>query len=192
MATLLFALLMTCPKQAGAQEMPVPVPTQLSLFYRILTFDREYEPKAPGRMVVGVLYQGRFRASELAKIALENAVAAAAPPPGGETVEVVSIDLSRTSEVHEAVRRAEADFLYLAPLRAVDLREIVAASRSLGVLSVTGVPEYLGEGVAVGIGSEGGRPQILIDLEAAVAQGADFSSELLKLAEIISGPQLPQ
>ena len=49
------------------------------------------------------------------------------------------------------------------------------------------MPEYVEEGIAVGIGLRNMRPLILINLEAARAEGAAFSSQLLSLARIV-GP----
>jgi hypothetical protein len=47
------------------------------------------------------------------------------------------------------------------------------------------VPDYVGAGCAVGIGTEGEKPLIIINLPAAKAEGADFSSQLLQLAKVI-------
>jgi hypothetical protein len=38
----------------------------------------------------------------------------------------------------------------------------------------------------VGIGSKAGKPKILINLKASREEGADFSSQLLKLSKIIN------
>ena len=191
MAPVLLALLVACPVQTGAQEMPVPVPIQISLLFRILTFDRAFEPQTPEKLVVGVVYQGRFRASILAKIALEDAVDRGPDPAGGQAVQVVGLNVSETKDIEGLIRRSGVDLIYITPMRAADLDQVASASRSAGILTTTGVPEYMGRGVSVGIGSSGGKPRILIDRDAAVAEGAEFSSELLKLAEIISDPNRP-
>lgn len=77
--------------------------------------------------------------------------------------------------------------VYVTPLRSVDVAEIARISRSRGLRTVTGVPEYVEEGIAVGIGERKARPLIIINLRGARAEGSDFSSQLLNLARIV-GP----
>ena len=52
---------------------------------------------------------------------------------------------------------------------------------------MTGVPEYVDQGVAVGVGIRKDRPLIIVNLEQARAEGSVFSSQLLALARIV-GP----
>jgi hypothetical protein len=53
------------------------------------------------------------------------------------------------------------------------------------MLTLTGVAEYVRAGIAVGIGVRDDRPEILVNLAAARAAGADFSAQLLLLARVI-------
>jgi hypothetical protein len=53
---------------------------------------------------------------------------------------------------------------------------------------VTGVPDYVRRGVAVGIGVVQDKPQVLINLAAARAEGSDFDASLLRIATIL-GPR---
>lgn len=52
-------------------------------------------------------------------------------------------------------------------------------------MTFTGVPKYVEQGIAVGIGIQDRKPKIHINLSASKAEGAEFSSQLLKLAEIV-------
>jgi hypothetical protein len=47
------------------------------------------------------------------------------------------------------------------------------------------VSRYVPLGVAVGARLQAERPRLLLNLQAARRAGADFSAELLKLAEVI-------
>jgi hypothetical protein len=71
------------------------------------------------------------------------------------------------------------------PLRAADLRLLMAAARTSRITTVTGVPEYVETGLAIGIGVKGERPEIVINLTASRAEGADLDAQLLKLARIV-------
>ncbi len=169
-----------------AQEMAVPVEVQLQLFARILPFDRQLRERVGDEIVVGVVYQRRLRASLNAM----NAVSAALD---GELriadlpVRHVPLDAGDGAKLTTAIATHDVDVLYICPLRAIDFGVLTAASRAHGVLTYTGVPDYVAEGVAVGIGTRAGRPLIMINLEAARAEGAEFSSELLKLVHVVGG-----
>jgi hypothetical protein len=75
--------------------------------------------------------------------------------------------------------------VYVAPLRPATLRQVLGTLRGARVRSVTAVPEYVRDGVSVGIAVAAGRPRLVINLAASRAQGSDFSSQLLKLARVI-------
>ena len=68
-----------------------------------------------------------------------------------------------------------------------NVAEIATITRRRGIRSITGVPEYVEPGIAVGIGLRNNRPLIIINFLGAQAEGASFSSKLLSLARIV-GP----
>ena len=67
------------------------------------------------------------------------------------------------------------------------MSEIGRIGRFRRFRTITGVPEYVDQGLAVGIGIRRDRPLIIVNLEQARAEGAAFSSQLLALARIV-GP----
>jgi hypothetical protein len=71
------------------------------------------------------------------------------------------------------------------PLRGLDISALTRAAAASGVRTFSGVPEYVYEGVSVTVGTRQGRPVIYVNLKTARAQGSDFSSQLLKLANVI-------
>ena len=75
--------------------------------------------------------------------------------------------------------------LYVSPLRATPLRDVITASRAMRVTTVTGVPRYVESGLAIGVDMKGERPEIVINLAASRAEGADLTSHLLKLARVV-------
>ena len=68
---------------------------------------------------------------------------------------------------------------------AFETEKITGVSRAKKVITLTSVPDYVESGLAVGIGVKGGKPRIIINLPAAKAEGANFSSQLLRLAKVI-------
>ena len=166
---------------AAAQQMAAPVDVQFSLFYRIFSYDRNLERRAASGLVIGVVFQPDVRASVLAR---NDAMRQPVPEGVGFAVRMVAIPLSERTDVDSAAGAAGCNVLYVTPLRAVDVAEIARSARARDILTLTGVPEYVLEGVAVGIGVRGDRPEILVNLNASRQQGADFSAQLLRLARV--------
>lgn len=164
--------------------MPVPVEVQFSLFSKILPFDRNFKTRAESSITIGILYQRTFRMSLHAKEDMVRLLQASRRTIDGKPVRFVELDLTEDLDSLNANLLRSVDVLYVAPLRAVNISSISTLTRTQRILSLTGVPEYVANGLAVGIGTKGERPEILINLSAAKTEGADFSSQLLKLAKV--------
>lgn len=179
--TALILALNVATTPAQAQDMPMPVDVQFSLFFRIITYVRGFETRTADGLVIGVIYQSRNRASQVAK----DEVMRQRPPAGASYhVRFVPIDLDGDTDLEAALRAAELDVLYIAPLRAVRTSMITTLTRARSILTITGVPEYVDLGIAVGIGTSNDRPEILVNLAAARAEGATFNAQLLRLATV--------
>jgi hypothetical protein len=97
----------------------------------------------------------------------------------------VAIEWINAPDVEAAVVREGIRVLYVAPLRAVAIEEIIAISRARKITTLTGVPEFVEKGIALGVALRAERPLILVHLASARAEGADFNSQLLKLARVL-------
>lgn len=168
-----------------AQYIEVPVEVQYPLLLKILTFDRNLKSRVGAELVLGVVYQGKYKASEQAKnLFIRQLQQSAINRVEGIPIRPTTIDLDQ-SDLGAFITAEKVDLLYILPLRAYDLAQISQTSSSYKVLTLTGVPAYVEAGMAVGIGVKGDRPQIIINLSAAKKAGADFSSQILKLAKVI-------
>jgi hypothetical protein len=163
--------------RAAAQDMPVPVEVQVPLVVKILSFDQARSGGAEP-LVLGLVFQSRNRSSSAVA---EDVRAALGRVPG---VRVVAIDLDEIHDLPAAMQAANVRALYVAPLRAVEVATLSSVTRAGQVVSFTGVPRYVEEGLAVGMEVSGGRPRIVINLAASRAEGARFSSQLLKLVRL--------
>jgi hypothetical protein len=176
---------MVWPTPVDAQDMPVPVELQIPLLSRILAFDRNFETGLEAEIVVAIVYQSRFRASNTANQKVLDAVKTRNWWwANGLPMRCVPVDLSQGRSLRAQLAAAGADVIYVAPLRAVDIGSITEVSRDLDVLTYTGVPEYVRGGVGVGLDLLENRPLIVVNLDGTRAEGSAFSSELLKLARI--------
>ena len=167
-----------------AQGMDVPVGVQVPILLKVLSFDRQLHTRAREGVVVGIVMQGGNRASVMARDAAVDLLTAPGTTVDGIAVRVVSIDLDRQS-IGNIFADQLYTHLYITPLRAVDIRELAAAARVARVITMTGVPGHLNDGLSLSVGLRAGRPKILVNVNASRAEGADLSAELLKLAEVV-------
>ncbi len=171
-----------CP----AQEMLVPTDLQYEFLLKILTYDRNLETRIGDEIVIGILYQSKFRLSEITKNSLVSSIKKS-PITSLDNIPIryVNIDLNEENDFAEVISRENVDILYIAPLRAFNLKSITELSRSNKIITFSGVPEYTEEGIGISIGTKGDKPQIIINLDATHLEGSDFSSKLLNLARIV-------
>ena len=169
-----------------AQEMAVPIDAQFPLFLKMFIFDRNFKTRVGDEVVIGIVYQKKFRASLNVKNKIINEISGIfTESVEGTSVRYVPIDMGDRPDLERAVSKHNVDILYATPLRALEIGEITAVSRARKILTLTGVPDYVESGLTVGIGVKGKRPQIIINLSAAKAEEVDFNSRLLKLAKIV-------
>lgn len=170
----------------GAQEMELPLSVQVPLFVKALTFDRRLRNAGQTpELVVGIAYQGRNRESTRVKDeAMRHLRRADDTDPRLPAMRIVPIDLDATS-LDDALRARPVHVLYVTPMRAILIEDITAVTRRLDVRTMTGVPRYVTQGVTLGLRQQGDRPRLLINMNAARMEDADFSAELLKLAQLI-------
>jgi hypothetical protein len=175
--------------RAAAQELAVPVAVQIPILAKILNFDRRLPERAGGRLVIGVLYQSRYRASATVAAdvcqVLEQLPASALGALESMQRSCVAIDLDATAALDSALKRKGVRVLYVSPLRAVHLQDVAAVSRAAQITTVTGVPRYVETGLAIGVDMKGERPEIVINLAASRAEGADLTAHLLNLARVV-------
>jgi len=177
---------MICFIISFAQEMSVPAKLQYQIFLKILTFDRNLRERVSDEIVIGIIYQSNFRKSWKVREEIVEAINESPEKKLGDIpIRYVTINLSGENDLKEIISRNKVDILYITPIRAFDLRTITVMSRAKKILTLTGVTDYVELGIAVGLGLKRQKPQIIINLTAAKAEGSNFSSKLLNLAKIV-------
>jgi hypothetical protein len=173
-------LLACFPATIAWASMLVPVDVQTELFVNIGKHDRNFDPSRP--MILGIVYQDELPES----VAVKNEVIASVKMRNLQ-ITCVPLEARSMQLVRKRLMETEANVVYIAPLRAIDIGEIARIARERGIRTATGVPEYVDQGIAVGIGLRNKRPLIIVNLAATRAEGSAFSSQLLSLARIV-GP----
>jgi len=74
-------------------------------------------------------------------------------------------------------------------MRGADIEQIVRIARARRIRTMAGLTDYLVIGLSVGIGVRNDRPRIMINLDAAKAEGAAYQAQLLQMAELVRSKQ---
>ena len=168
---------------ARAQDMEIPVATQIPLFLKVIAFDRRIEATPSTEVVMMVAFQSGYRQSTAAKDEVLR-VFAELPAADRKSVRAVAIDLDH-EDLRTALRNQRVTMLYVTPLRGVAIDDIAPVVRTAKVTTFSGVPKYISQGLAVGVRRLGDRPKLMVNLRVARLEGADFSAEFLKLVQVI-------
>jgi hypothetical protein len=176
------AMMASASASLCAQEVEVPATIHVPTFLKVLTFDRQRSSAASGEVIIAIAYQSGNRASTRAKDDVLRQIDAVGTLEGAPLRSLL-IDLDQ-DRLDDMLAKSRPRALYVTPMRGVDLESICAATRVARVTTMTGVPRYVALGLAVGVRLQGERPKLMLNLTAARLEGADFSSELLRLVEI--------
>jgi hypothetical protein len=168
------------------QDITVPVALQYELTLKILTFDRHLKARVGHEIVFGIAYEKDNEDSQKVKDEL-LAVINELSYQKVENIPLrpVPIAVGDEKELAGQLRYEGINILYVAPMRAFDVREFAPICRAMQIMSLTGVPRYVELGVSLGFGVNGKKMEIIINLRSARAEGTDFSSKLLNLARVI-------
>jgi hypothetical protein len=166
-----------------AQEMSVPLDIQVQLMVRVFSFDRAMAERVKDGLTVGILYQERYRTSANTADEVEDLLRQTDWLPGGRP-DVVRIRWEGRADAERQMREHRVRILYIAPLRSVDIPAIGEVCAALRIPAFTGVPDFVDEGISLGVTRRGGKAAILVNLPSARRAGADLSSQLLHIAEV--------
>ncbi len=163
-----------------AEAARVPAPLQAAILLKALKYEQRLG-EAGGKLRIGVLRKRGDAASGAAQRemieSLGKLASASAPGVQGRGVQVLGLD-------ERGYGAQPVDVLYLCPGLEQALAQVIAHTRKKQILTVTGEADLVARGAAMGIVVHAGKPQILIHLSAARAEGARFSSALLKIAKL--------
>ncbi|HEV2146015.1 MAG TPA: YfiR family protein [Longimicrobiaceae bacterium] len=177
-------LLLACIPRLGAQT-DLPLDVQVPLLLRVLAYDRALDRSGDGDVVVAVLYDAASTASSESRSAFARAVRGGKiTTVNGRTIRLVEINVA-AGQVDAALRRNRAVAAYLTAGLDARVDQLVAAGGASRTLMMTGNSEWVRRGVPVGVGTAGGRPQLVINLPSARGAGADLPSSLLQIATVV-------
>jgi hypothetical protein len=164
----------------------VPISIQTSIITKILSFERRILNAEKKEINILILYQSKAPSSGNAKKeAQQSFTKQSSSLINGKTIRTLEFDLSSSVKLSDFMKSQNIDCVFIMPLIAFDINSISNICQNYKILSFTSVPDYMKNGISVAIDNQGDKPQIIINLAASKKEGADFSSQLLKLSKII-------
>jgi len=187
---LLIALHLSAPSLSDPLQSSAEWPRSelhLKILMTALTYENNLKDAEANQLRIGVMFDPGNAAS---LIASTEVIIAAERQAGrmtfyNRTVVVTGIPLPKGDRLRDALDTA-VDVLYLVEgISMKDIDRVVALTRVLDIITITGVESYVRRGAVLGAVLRGDSSGVLIHYPGDRASGADFSSQLLQLSEII-------
>ena len=169
-----------------SQDISVPIDLQIELLPKILSLNKSFDFDIQETVIkVGILYSEKLRASVKMKDEILSNKPTREIQINKAKILLFPIEIENVSSYKEYLIAKEISVLYLTPLRGYDLSEIANVCKKDKIITFTGVSNYIDENLAsVGFQLENKKLQITINLESAIDEGANFSSQLLKVSQV--------
>ena len=171
---------------------PLPPRRRVLLLLRAVLYDRNLAARLGGHADVVVLFRPGDRASEADRDAMLDAVDAAAREvvAAGRPVRALAVPWTGPEALERRLTGARPAVLYACAGLEAEAAPVAGVTRATGVLSASGSRDMAVAGIALALVHRGARAGIVVNLEAARAEGADLDAALLGLAEVIGRPEL--
>lgn len=169
---------------AGATAETVPYPLQAQLMAKVASYDRRFRQRN-GARVLALLVTKRGNA-ESSQVAQQLKAALADLPTIGDLPhqeEVVSYD--GVDSLVRLVRERRAGIVYFCPGFDGEIPALRRALASARALTVAAIPDYVSSGLVLGFDLVSGKPKLLVHLAAALEQGIEFRSDVLRLMKVV-------
>jgi hypothetical protein len=169
---------------ATLADAAVPYALQAQLMAKVASYDRRFRERNGGK-VLALLITKRGNA-ESAQVAQQLKAALGELPTIGDLPhheEVVSYD--GVESLARIVRERRAGIVYFCPGFDGEIGALRRALASARTLTVAAIPDYVASGVVLGFDLVSGKPKLLVHLAAALEQGIEFRSDVLRLMKVV-------
>jgi hypothetical protein len=179
------ALLLVAEPAAFGAGSGVDTLTALPILLRVLTYDRNFRSRGAGEFVVLV-------PAEAGKESIRDDVLVVTKTLGLDTIhnrqlKFVASELKDVASLDDAVQKTRAQaILAVSGLSPASVKAISDVAQTNQIYTLALDSKFVETSLALGVEpKEDGKPQIVINLNAAKAVGAVFENSVLKLAKLI-------
>jgi hypothetical protein len=173
-----------CPR-AGAEES-VPARRRAILLTRILAYDDALATRAGSSFVICVVsHKGNAASESQAKEMLGAFKELEKVMISGLPFRATAVQFTTAASLEAFIDSEGIDALFVCDGTEGDLPAIKLTSRKRKILTVGTTNAQVMAGVSVGVLAEGGKLQIVVNLPQSREEGAEFSSDLLRVARVV-------
>jgi hypothetical protein len=169
----------------GSPVFAIAAPQEALLLLRSLAYDRNLGQRSQGAAVtLALLSSSKDPASTAACAALHEALSALVAKHvtvAGKPVQVIDV----SAEVGAFADKIRGSAALVVCETATTTKDLSSMTRHGHILSYTTREDLVRAGLAVGFVDKGGKPTIMINLPACQAEGVDFESAFLQVAEVL-------
>ena len=165
--------------RAQADGAQVPMPIQVAILVKVLSYDHALAARAKEGLTVGVVFSPKVDDSREAKDAFVRAFKEAPRLVGGKPVELVEVP----EDLVEAEAKKGVDVLYLCG--GVDVAKAITLGKELDLVSFAPDRGAVESGVVLGLVPRNGKPKLLINVPASLDAGMRLDPQILGLAELV-------
>jgi hypothetical protein len=179
----IMTILLAVPGAAGAQAVPFDV--QVPLILKALTYDRSLKARVGDQVRIAVLHPAAGEPG-----AAENLAAALRSLPGrtlnGLPVTFRHFTVRNEAVVEQALKDGRWAAAYVMPgFSSGELAQIRRACEDMRVLAMAADATEVERGLAFGVDSRDGKPQLVVNLSSTKAFGSEFDLALIRLSRVI-------
>jgi hypothetical protein len=183
LAILVLSFTMPC----SAEPQDIPAETQLPIFFKLLTYDRTLWEVPEPRLRIGLLHRlGDDMSRRNLVVMLEALDASSDKTINGVAFEFVTLSWKDADDLARQLAHTDIDVLYVTRGHHAHLNSVAGITRSNGILTLAGDAGDVGRGLSVGIGLDGERLRIEVDLEALAAEGHQLDARVLRLCRVVN------
>lgn len=178
-------LLILAANDVFCQKINVPVDIQLELLPKILTLDKNFSKLTEKQDIhIGIIFSSLVKSSSVVKNEIMKYVSNKKITVGNKQLKFIPIDISLLKDLQKQFYKYDLESIYITPLRAYNIETISKICKKEKIISFSSVSDYLNNKISVGFDLVNSKVKIAINISSAEAEGANFSSHLLKIAEI--------
>ena len=167
-----------------SQQSKVPLEIQFALLPKVLLLEKNLALKEKD-IRVGIVYDNSSAASRLSKNKIFEFTDNPTYKEDNSKFQFIPIAIKEANDFQNTVSSQQLDAIYLTAEKSFSISNLLDICKKHKIISFTGIEEYFNEGVSVFFDIRNNKPKITINLQSAKKEGANFSSYLLRLANII-------
>lgn len=162
----------------------IPIDKSAPILIRALAYDRDLRNRAGASVTLAVIYNP----SSSASVAESNTALAAFKQLESLTIQGLPFRATRLPygpDLSAKIAEQGIDALFIVDGLSSELDALVDLTRRRKVVTLTTDEADIRRGAAIGVVLADGKPTLMVNLAASTAEGAQLSSELLRLAKVL-------